>query len=118
MLIVDGEGEFDREVLVLGNNFRTEYEQLLEAYNGDQCAMVLIKNVTTITTSKGDQYLRAQHYTILTKVVDKAIRAHLLQLHNKLSSVQSTFKKVNCFSFLYMIQCFFSKFTHKTFLKT
>jgi hypothetical protein len=32
--------------------------------------MVLIKNVTT--TSKGDRYLRAQHYTILTKVVDEA----------------------------------------------
>jgi hypothetical protein len=31
--------------------------------------MVLIKNVTT--TSKGNQYLKAQHYTILTKVVDK-----------------------------------------------
>jgi len=31
--------------------------------------MVLIKNVTT--TSRGDQYLRAQHYTILTKVVDE-----------------------------------------------
>jgi hypothetical protein len=27
------------------------------------------KNATT--TSKGDQYLRAQHYTILTKVVDE-----------------------------------------------
>jgi hypothetical protein len=31
--------------------------------------MVLIKNVTT--TSRGDQYLSAQHYTILTKVVDE-----------------------------------------------
>jgi hypothetical protein len=31
--------------------------------------MVLIKSVTT--TSKGDQYLKAQHYTILTKVVDE-----------------------------------------------
>ncbi len=30
--------------------------------------MVLIKNVTT--TIKGDQYLKAQHYTILTKVVE------------------------------------------------
>jgi hypothetical protein len=72
-LIVDGEGEFDREVLVFRNNFKIEYEQLLEAYNGGRCAMVLIKNVTTTTTSKGNQYLRAQHYTILTKVVDKAI---------------------------------------------
>jgi hypothetical protein len=37
--------------------------------------MVLIKNVTT---TKGDQNLKAQHYTILTKVVDEVIRVHLL----------------------------------------
>ncbi len=30
--------------------------------------MVLIKNVTT---SKGNQYLKAQQYTILTKVIDE-----------------------------------------------
>ncbi len=34
LLIVDGEGEFDQNVLVLGNNFKIEYEQLLEVYNG------------------------------------------------------------------------------------
>jgi hypothetical protein len=37
--------------------------------------MVLIKNVTT---SKKYQYLKAQHYIILTKVVDKDIQTHLL----------------------------------------
>jgi hypothetical protein len=60
----------------LNNNFRTKYEQFLEAYNGGQCAMVLIKNVTT--TSKGYWYLRAQHYIILTLVVDEIIWTHLL----------------------------------------
>jgi len=69
LLITHGEGEFDKNVFVLGNNFRIKYEQLLEAYNGGQCAMVLIKNVTT--TSKGNRYLRAHYYTILTKVVDE-----------------------------------------------
>jgi len=54
LLIVDGESEFDPKVLAIGYNFKTKYEQLFEAYNGDQCAMVLIKNVT-IMTSKGDQ---------------------------------------------------------------
>jgi len=44
--------------------------------------MVLIKNVTTII--KGDRYFRAQHYIILTKVVEEVTQAHLLQLHNKL----------------------------------
>jgi hypothetical protein len=31
--------------------------------------MVLINNVTK--TSQGDQYLKAQHYTILAKVIDE-----------------------------------------------
>ncbi len=50
MLIIDGESEFDQNVFLLDNNFRTKYEQLFEVYNGGQCVMVLIKNVTT--TSK------------------------------------------------------------------
>jgi hypothetical protein len=44
-------------------------------------SMVLINNV--ITTTKGDHYLKAQHFTILTKVVDEITQTHLLQLHNK-----------------------------------
>ncbi len=34
LLITIGKGEFDQDVFVLGNNFRINYEQLLEAYNG------------------------------------------------------------------------------------
>ncbi len=30
LLIANGEGEFDQNILVFGNNFRTKYEQLLE----------------------------------------------------------------------------------------
>jgi len=63
LLITDREGEFDQNIFAFGNNFKTKYEQLLEAYNEGHCAMVLIKNVTT-TITKRDQYLRAQHYTI------------------------------------------------------
>ncbi len=59
--------------------------------------MVLIKNVTT--TSRGDQYLSAQHYTILTKVVDEISWTCILQ-YNKLSNAESIFKKVNSFPFL------------------
>jgi hypothetical protein len=66
-LIANGKGKFDQKHFVLGNNFKTKYEQLLKAYNGGQCVMVLIINVTI--TFKGDQYLKAQHYTILTKVI-------------------------------------------------
>jgi hypothetical protein len=51
LLIVNGKGEFEQVIFSLGNNFKTKYEQLLEAYNGGQCAMGLIKNVTR---SKGD----------------------------------------------------------------
>ncbi len=84
-------------LITLDNNFKIEYEQLLKAYNGGHYAMVLIKNVTT--TIEGDQYLRAQHYTILTKVVDEVIQICILQLHSKLSSVQPTFKEVNSYLF-------------------
>jgi indole-3-glycerol phosphate synthase len=108
-LITNGKNEFDQDIVVLNNNFRVEYDQLLEAYNGGQCAMLLIKNV--ITTSKGDQYMKAlQHYTILTKVVDKATQACLLQLHNKLSSVQLALKEVSLFSILCIIQIFFQTY--------
>jgi len=34
LLITDGKNEFDQDVFVLGNNFRTKYEQLFEVYNG------------------------------------------------------------------------------------
>jgi hypothetical protein len=55
-LIIDGKGEFDQDILVFGNNLKKKIEEFFEVYNGGQCAMVLIKNVTT---SKGDRYLRA-----------------------------------------------------------
>jgi hypothetical protein len=70
-LIVDGEGVFEQHVFILGNNFKIDNEQLLEAYNGGQCIMVLIKNM--VTTSKGDRYLRAQQYIVFTKIVEEAI---------------------------------------------
>jgi len=47
LLIADGEGEFDQDIIAFSNNFKIKYEQFLEAYNGGHCAMVLIKNVTT-----------------------------------------------------------------------
>jgi len=56
-LIAYGENEFDQNIIALSNNFTIKFEQLLKTYNEDQCAMVLIKNVTT--TSKGYQYLKA-----------------------------------------------------------
>jgi hypothetical protein len=71
--------------------------------------MVLIKNVTI--TSKGDWYLKAQHYTILTKVVDETIWVCFLQLHNKLSNVQPALKEVHFFPILHIIQCSFQIYT-------
>jgi hypothetical protein len=109
LLIVDEEGEFHQNVFTLGNNFKIEYE-LLEAYNGSHYGMHLIKNVTT--TTKGDQYLKAQHYIIFKKVVDEVTETCLLPLHNKLSSAQFTFKEVNSYPFLCIIE-FFIKFTQK-----
>jgi hypothetical protein len=54
--------------LILNNNFKIDNEQLFEAYNRSQCIMVFIKNM--VTTSKGDWYLKAQQYIIITKVVE------------------------------------------------
>ncbi len=34
LLIANGEGEFDQDAFIIGNNFIIEYEQLFEAYNG------------------------------------------------------------------------------------
>jgi hypothetical protein len=45
LMIINGEGEFDQDVLTMGSNFKLEYQQLLEPYNRRQCAMVLIKNM-------------------------------------------------------------------------
>jgi hypothetical protein len=115
LLIIDKDGEFHQDVLTLGNNFKIKYEQLLKAYNGGHCGLDLIKNVTK--TTKKYQYLKAQHYIILTKVVDEAIQIHFQQLHSKLSSVQSSFKEVNSYPFLCIIFIFF-KFTQKTSNKT
>ncbi len=47
----NGYGKFKQNILIFGNNFKIEYEQLLEMYNGGQCVMVLFKNM--MTTSKG-----------------------------------------------------------------
>jgi len=93
-------------VIILEQNMK----KILEACNGGHYGMVLIKNMTT--TTKGDRNLRVKHYTSLTKVVDETIQVHLLQLHMKLLSVESTFKKVNSYPFLCIISP--PNFTHKT----
>jgi len=43
LFIVNGEGEFDKKVFVVGNNFKTKYQQLLKAYNGGQCVTITLK---------------------------------------------------------------------------
>jgi len=75
-LIPNGDGEFDEKVIAFINNFKTYDEQLFETYNGSHCGMVLMKNETTSTI--GDRYLRAQHYTILTKVMDEVTQTCIL----------------------------------------
>jgi len=62
LLIINGEGEFNKNALAL--LVTISKQQFFEAYNGSHYAMVLIKNVTTTTTTKGNQYLKAQHYII------------------------------------------------------
>jgi hypothetical protein len=33
-MITNGESEFDQDVLVMANNFKMQYDQLLKVYNG------------------------------------------------------------------------------------
>jgi hypothetical protein len=47
-MIINEKGKFNKDVLVMGNNFIIKYEQLPEAYNGGQYTMILIKNFATI----------------------------------------------------------------------
>jgi hypothetical protein len=67
--------------------------------------MVLIKNVAT--TSKGDWFFLARHYTIFNKVVDEGVQTHLLQLHNTLSNTRPTFREVDFFFFVCIILFYF-----------
>jgi len=46
-LLLDGKGEFDQDVLTLGYNFKTKYQQLLKAYNGGQCVGMFTARLTT-----------------------------------------------------------------------
>jgi hypothetical protein len=39
-MIADGESQFNQDVLTFSNQFRTEYDQLVEFKNSSQCAMV------------------------------------------------------------------------------
>ncbi len=71
-MIVDGEGKFDQDVLVFGNQFKIEYDQLVEAKTSSQCVMVLVKNGTTIKIN--NRFLQAQPYIILFKGVDDNVK--------------------------------------------
>lgn len=98
-MIVNGEGQFDQDVLVFGNQFRIEYNQLVKAKNSSQCVMVLVKNVIAITIN--NQFLWAQPYTILSKGVDDNVKTQLFQLHTKLTCHQPPMRKViySCYFF-------------------
>jgi len=54
-MVAHGEGEFNQNVFAFGSLFKTKYDQLIKIKNVGQCAMVLVKNVTTTTTN--DRFL-------------------------------------------------------------
>lgn len=92
-MIVDGEGQFKyQDFLIFSNQFRTKYDQLVEAKNSGQCAMVLAKNVTITIVS--DRFLQTQPYAILSRVVDDNVKAQLLQVHTKLIGHQLPMREV------------------------
>jgi hypothetical protein len=69
-----------------------------------------------IVILKRDWYLKAQYYTILNKVVDESVWPHLLQLHNKFTSIWHVVKKVRqhvlhlCIDFFSLYQIKFTIF--------
>jgi len=87
---------FDKIRLQLNRRVVTN---MISSWIGVQCVMVLINNVAT---SKGDQYLNTQQYTIFIKVIRETIQIHLLQLYNKLSNVQLALKEVNSFPTIFI----------------
>lgn len=56
-MIIDGEGEFDQDVLVMAKK-------------------------KVIKTSKRNQYLKAWHYTNFTEVIDETTWVHIFQLYS------------------------------------
>jgi hypothetical protein len=68
------------------------------------------------TTSKGDKYLKAQHYKILTKVVDEIIWIRLFWLHNKLSTCKclTCIERGKSISYFLHNSMIIFKFTQKT----
>jgi len=91
-MIVDCESQFDQIVFAFSDQFKTKYDQLVEAKNFNQCVMVLVKNVIAIIVDNWS--FQTQPYTILSKMVDDSVKAQLLQLHIKLFGHQPLVKEV------------------------
>ncbi|KAG0595196.1 hypothetical protein M758_UG148100 [Ceratodon purpureus] len=72
VVVADGIKEGDYDILAFSDQFKLEYEQIVEAFNNGLCVMVLFKNFST--TLSGDKYLITRNHTIITPVVDESTR--------------------------------------------
>lgn len=90
--VADGPNIHDHDALAMGPSFKDEYDQLVESYYGGQCTMVLIKNVGQ--TSSDDRQLFAKDHTIFAQIAEESVRAHLYDLHNKLSGKERPLREV------------------------
>lgn len=75
VVVADGCSEKDHDVLAFTDQFRAEYEQVVEAFRNGLCVLVLFKNISS--TQSGDKYLITKPYTIVTPVVDENSRKAL-----------------------------------------
>ncbi len=102
-MIMNWKGKFDEDVLMIGNNFKLKYEQVLEAYNKGQCAMVLIKNM--VATSKGDWFSKHNITQSSTSLLMKEFK---LAFSNYTKTIMhSTYIQKGTFHFFCLQKLFF-----------
>jgi hypothetical protein len=88
VVVADGIKDGDYDVLAFSDQFKIEYEQVVDAFNNGLCVMVLFKNISM--TQSGDKYLVTRNHTIITPVVDESTRAELQRVFEKIGKKTMT----------------------------
>lgn len=81
----------DYDVLAFTDQFKVEYEQVVEAFNNGLCVMILFKNIAT--TKSGDKYLITKTHTIITPVEDDSTKKALQDVFEKMGKKTTTSSK-------------------------
>lgn len=82
VVVADGCSDKDYDVLAFTDQFKSEYEQVVDAFANGMCVMVLFKNISI--TQSGDKYLITKNHTIVTPVADESTRLLLQDVFVKM----------------------------------